>query len=157
MEIANDLIPHLVKSAGLNPTTYNEVLRDPECFSYILRFYDGICMWEEGSLTPVLHIGWAKQMFSTCTKFEAEVRAKLHIPESDDERTETDGRDDKGAGKHSVRRAHLLKTSIYSSVNIQGKQTNSNEILVCSLMFSGNLPKQASCQPETEVSIPPQS
>ncbi len=34
-------------------------LQDPECFAHLLRFYDGICKWEEGSPTPVLHVGWA--------------------------------------------------------------------------------------------------
>ena len=38
MEIANELIPHLVKSASLNAKTYNEVLKDPECFAYLLRY-----------------------------------------------------------------------------------------------------------------------
>ncbi len=38
MEIANELIPHLVKTAGLSPKDYNEVLRDPECFAAILRW-----------------------------------------------------------------------------------------------------------------------
>ena len=62
LEIANELIPHTVRTASLNPQTYREVLQDPECFSHVLRFYDGICSWEEDSLTPVLHIGWAKPM-----------------------------------------------------------------------------------------------
>ena len=85
MEIANELIPHLVKTASLNPQLYREVLRAPECFSHILRFYDGICCWEEDSATPVLHIGWAKPMVSTCSKFEPEIRAKVQIPDDDDE------------------------------------------------------------------------
>lgn len=37
MEIANELIPHLVKTASLNPKDYNAVLRDPACFASILR------------------------------------------------------------------------------------------------------------------------
>lgn len=50
------------------------------------RFYDGICKWEEGSQTPILHIGWAKPLVSTISKFDAEVRAQVHIicsPDSD--------------------------------------------------------------------------
>lgn len=43
------------------------------------RFYDGICKWEEGSQTPILHIGWAKPLVSTISKFDAEVRAQVHI------------------------------------------------------------------------------
>ncbi len=37
MEIANELIPHLVKSASHKPEEHREVLRDPECFAFILR------------------------------------------------------------------------------------------------------------------------
>lgn len=43
------------------------------------RFYDGICKWEEGSQTPILHIGWAKPLVSTISKFDAEVRAQVNI------------------------------------------------------------------------------
>lgn len=43
------------------------------------RFYDGICKWEEGSQTPILHIGWAKPLVSTISKFDAEVRSQVHI------------------------------------------------------------------------------
>ncbi|GLD66643.1 menin [Lates japonicus] len=30
--------------------------QDPECFAHLLRFYDGICKWEEEQSTPVLHV-----------------------------------------------------------------------------------------------------
>jgi menin len=56
------------------------VQNDPMCFAHILRFYDGICSWEEGSPTPVLHIGWSKPMVSTCSKFDAKIRRKVELP-----------------------------------------------------------------------------
>ena len=68
MEIANELIPHVLKSED------SRVQNDPQCFANVLRFYDGICSWEEGSATPIMHIGWAKPMVSTCSKFEAKIR-----------------------------------------------------------------------------------
>jgi menin len=85
-----------VKSASLSSKTYNEVLKDPECFAFLLRFYDGLCCWEEDSATPVLHIGWAKPMVSSCSKFEAEVRARVEIPkdEMDAEEDDEEGTDD---------------------------------------------------------------
>ena len=51
MEIANELIPHVLKSDD------PRVQSDPQCFANVLRFYDGICCWEEGSATPIMHIG----------------------------------------------------------------------------------------------------
>jgi len=73
MEIANDLIPHVLKSED------PRVQSDAQCFANILRFYDGICCWEEGSATPIMHIGWAKPMVSTCAKFEAKIRQKVEF------------------------------------------------------------------------------
>ena len=75
MEIANELIPHVIKAE--DPKVQN----DPVCFANILRFYDGICCWEEGSTTPVMHIGWAKPMVSTCSKFDAKIRKKVELPD----------------------------------------------------------------------------
>lgn len=78
LEIANELIPHIMKteSSGFSA---NSILKKPECFANLLRFYDGICQWEEGSATPVLHIGWAKPLVNTISKFDASVRAQVNI------------------------------------------------------------------------------
>lgn len=78
LEIANELIPHIMKveSSGFSAST---ILKKPECFANLLRFYDGICQWEEGSATPVLHIGWAKPLVNTISKFDANVRAQVNI------------------------------------------------------------------------------
>lgn len=78
LEIANELIPYIMKveSSGFSA---NSILKKPECFAYLLRFYDGICQWEEDSATPVLHIGWAKPLVNTISKFDADVRAQVNI------------------------------------------------------------------------------
>jgi len=54
-------------------------LRDPHCFANLLRFYDGICQWEEGSQTPILHIGWAKQLCFSISKFDYDIRSQIKI------------------------------------------------------------------------------
>ncbi|CAG9854219.1 unnamed protein product [Phyllotreta striolata] len=78
LEIANELIPHIMKieSSGFSANT---ILKKPKCFADLLRFYDGICQWEEGSATPVLHIGWAKPLVLTISRFDADVRAQVNI------------------------------------------------------------------------------
>ncbi|KAF7993352.1 hypothetical protein HCN44_006412 [Aphidius gifuensis] len=73
LEIANELIPHTVRADELR------LLRQPCCFGYLLRFYDGICQWEEGANTPVLHIGWARPLVNTISKFDASIRAQVII------------------------------------------------------------------------------
>lgn len=44
-----------------------------------MRFYDGICQWEEGSQTPILHIGWAKQLCFSISKFDYDIRSQVKI------------------------------------------------------------------------------
>lgn len=83
MDIANELIPHVMKAVGSGIDAHS-ILKDPECFAHLLRLYDGICQWEEGSMTPVLHIGWAKPLVNTIAKFDASVRAQLVIDLQDD-------------------------------------------------------------------------
>ena len=56
-----------------------ELLHDPECFSDLLQFYDGLCSWEEDSATPVLHIGWVKPMVKTFSSFDFSIRTKIGI------------------------------------------------------------------------------
>ena len=73
MEIANDHIPHIIKTQAGE----SNVVKDPETFANILKFYDGLCCWEAGSSTPILHIGWAKPMVTTMSKFCAEVRQQV--------------------------------------------------------------------------------
>lgn len=65
------------------------ILKDSECFAHLLRFYDGICQWEEGSCTPVLHIGWAKPLVNTISKFDAQVRRHVVISCSAEEEADT--------------------------------------------------------------------
>ncbi|XP_038078684.1 menin-like [Patiria miniata] len=80
MEIANDLIPYIVKtgSAG-GAEAPMKVINDPECYGDFLRFYDGICLWEEGSTTPVLHITWAKRFIASLTRFSADIRELVEV------------------------------------------------------------------------------
>lgn len=66
------MIPHTVRAD-------EHLLRQPRCFGYLLRFYDGICQWEEGANTPVLHIGWARPLVNTISKFDASIRAQIII------------------------------------------------------------------------------
>lgn len=81
MEIANELIPHIMKVVSGHSA--KSILKDPDCFAHLLRFYDGICQWEEDSQTPVLHIGWAKPLVNTISKFDAQVRGQVAIQEQD--------------------------------------------------------------------------
>jgi len=74
------------------------LLYDTESYSNFLRFYDGICQWEEESPTPVLHTVWAKQFVYSLGKFDQRVRKCIHVhadgeeeeSSSDSEKSETE-------------------------------------------------------------------
>ncbi|XP_034020264.1 menin [Thalassophryne amazonica] len=123
-DIANDVIPTLLKETSAAAESAGEVgedgegadkdhpkqaaalsaLQDPECFAHLLQFYDGICKWEEGSPTPVLHVGWATYLVQSLSRFDAQVRQKVSIitkePESqdDDEQLSDDLREGRRRG-----------------------------------------------------------
>jgi menin len=42
-------------------------------------------MWEEGSQTPILHIGWAKPMVHCISKFDFDIRSQVCIQAATDE------------------------------------------------------------------------
>ncbi|KAI4900967.1 hypothetical protein NFI96_011885, partial [Prochilodus magdalenae] len=120
-DIANDVIPTLLKETAAAAESGGEgtegtekdqprqaaafsALQDPECFAYLLRFYDGICKWEEGSPTPVLHVGWATYLVQSLSRFEAQIRQKVTIitkeaePQDDDDQSSDDPREGRRRG-----------------------------------------------------------
>uniref|UniRef100_A0A9J7X7K8 Menin n=2 Tax=Cyprinus carpio TaxID=7962 RepID=A0A9J7X7K8_CYPCA len=116
-DIANDVIPTLLKETAAAAESGGEgademekedqprqvaalsALQDPECFAHLLRFYDGICKWEEGSPTPVLHVGWATYLVQSISRFDAQIRQKVSIitkdaePVDDDDQSSEDQRE----------------------------------------------------------------
>ncbi|KAM9301804.1 menin [Gastrophryne carolinensis] len=80
-DIANDLLPNLLKEETSNQN--GSALQDPSCFANLLRFYDGICKWEEDSPTPVLHVGWATFLVQSLGRFDAQVRQQVTLVNPD--------------------------------------------------------------------------
>ncbi|KAI7814733.1 hypothetical protein IRJ41_023692, partial [Triplophysa rosa] len=119
-DIANDVIPTLLKETASAAESGEEAegtgkdhpkqvaalsaLQDPECFACLLRFYDGICKWEEGSPTPVLHVGWATYLVQSLSRFDAQIRQKVSIitkdiePLDDDDQSSEDPREGRRRG-----------------------------------------------------------
>lgn len=92
IEIANTLIPNLVKVVtATSLSKHSSILFDTETYANFLRFYDGICEWEEDSPTPVLHTVWAKQLVYSLSKFDPRVRNCIQIhAEGEEEETSSD-------------------------------------------------------------------
>lgn len=77
-EIAYEMLPRLLQHEP-------SLRHDPTALANVLRFYDGICQWEEGSVTPVLHTGWADRFMSTLFKFDAGTRRDLVLLDAEEE------------------------------------------------------------------------
>uniref|UniRef100_A0A1A9WF04 Menin n=1 Tax=Glossina brevipalpis TaxID=37001 RepID=A0A1A9WF04_9MUSC len=84
LDIANEMIPYVMKTESSGHSA-RSILRDSEVFANLLRFYDGICQWEEDSLTPILHIGWAKPLVNNICKFDYDIRSQVVIKVPEDE------------------------------------------------------------------------
>lgn len=91
-EIANDLIPNILKGES-DESGNADVTKDPVFFSLMLQFYDGICLWEEGSQTPVIHADWAKKLVQSISKFTPECRSTF----SSEKKEENEKSNDKEA------------------------------------------------------------
>ena len=44
-------------------------LNSTEIFSNVIRFYDGVCLWEEGGSTAAIHSEWAKNLIKVLSSF----------------------------------------------------------------------------------------
>ncbi|KAG8437812.1 hypothetical protein GDO86_008498 [Hymenochirus boettgeri] len=98
-DIANDLLPNLLKEETMAPDgPSGSALQDPLCFANLLRFYDGICKWEEDSPTPVLHVGWATFLVQSLGRFDAQVRQQVTLLSSDSSNEDDDSEDSRRRG-----------------------------------------------------------
>ena len=85
-------------------------LKDRENYELLLRFYDGLCLWEEGSQLPVLHITWAKHFLSCVSKFDKSMRGSIQVArESDDD--DATAESDNSDAESDVNGHHKIKTS----------------------------------------------
>ncbi|XP_073434561.1 menin isoform X2 [Dendrobates tinctorius] len=94
-DIANDLLPNLLKEEASSDNPNGSALQDPLCFANLLRFYDGICKWEEDSPTPVLHVGWATFLVQSLGRFDGLVRQQVTLVNSDSGNEEDDSDDNR--------------------------------------------------------------
>lgn len=99
LEIASDFIPNIVRNCTKEEHSA-DLLQDPAVYADLLRFYDGICEWEEGSSTPVLHVGWAQYFTFSLQRFDPQVRFLLDIhAENDEEDDEEEAEKEKEDGQ----------------------------------------------------------
>uniref|UniRef100_H2Z450 Menin n=1 Tax=Ciona savignyi TaxID=51511 RepID=H2Z450_CIOSA len=94
IDLANDVIPNTLRCD-------TSLCDDVQCYYDVIQFYDGICLWEEGSACPVLHSWWARHFTITISKFAPEVRESYAVDENakqpEPEVTRMNRRSSKGA------------------------------------------------------------
>lgn len=91
-----------VASENASRIHHTSILYDPECYANFLRFYDGICEWEEDSKTPVLHITWAKQLVNSLSKFDPSVRKLVHLANMDGEESSSSQSEDESSEEKEI-------------------------------------------------------
>jgi len=96
---------------------------DPECYAMVLQFYDGLCEWEEGSSTPVLHITWAQHALYSLGRFDFKARANLTL-KSAAPMDDVDARsDDSAVSSHSAKLKQMSESLQRSSQRSRGRQS----------------------------------
>jgi len=109
LEIANEIIPQILRMehAG-GPLT-----RDPAAYALLLRFYDGLCCWEEDSQTPVMHITWATHMLSSIGKFDSDARTSVKLLDHHADNSDSSSKvsaDNTSISSGGDKRRHNLRT-----------------------------------------------
>ncbi|ESO91932.1 hypothetical protein LOTGIDRAFT_121605 [Lottia gigantea] len=129
LEIANEFIPNIVKAVS-NENSSDPLklplLRDPEVYANLLRFYDGICEWEEDSSTPVLHITWAHHMVFSLSKFDPKVREFLTVASEGD--SDDDDNSDEENNEHEKRRGSHSESKSGPSLRGQRRSVGSDKV-----------------------------
>jgi len=84
----------VVELPGASESSTDKLTADADCYALVLQFYDGLCLWEEGSSTPVLHITWAQHALYSLGRFDFRARAGLMLtnaaPVGQDDDTRSD-------------------------------------------------------------------
>lgn len=131
LEIATQLMPHMFRCAAeasrfcsdgvlaTDPDGYvyqpSNILDDPQCLAYLLAFYDHLCLWEEGSPVPVLHVGWVDKLMINLTRFSKRARRLLCLSVDESKLSPSDGDVCSPTVVHTRRSEHLnLSPSITS-------------------------------------------
>ena len=80
-EVANIFFPEIVKNykkelfASATDSPEKNFFNLSQNLVNIIRFYDGVCLWEEGSTGTVIHSEWAKNFSRVLSLFPQDVRA----------------------------------------------------------------------------------
>ena len=128
LEIANDKIPQITR---LSDTDHSStLLQDKECYGMLLQFYDGICQWEEGSPTPVLHITWAKHLVYSLSKFQADARQTVDVISADHHEHSTEKNLDKNIQTETTAKnsTALIKKESTMDIELSCNNNNSTDI-----------------------------
>jgi len=114
LEISTDSLVNIMKSSSIGFSA-NSIIRDPFSFANLLEFFDGICMWEEHSKTPIVHITWAKAWVTAIGKFDYTIRRMVQISLGNSEEKENTEKNMCSGTKHAkgITVIRILTVKVY--------------------------------------------
>lgn len=94
-DIAHSKLPYIAKHPhpllfSSNQMCREDFLSDQENYENVLKFYDGLCKWEEQGSTQILHTIWASKFLAVITKFSSSLRANIKVEKGSDEETSSE-------------------------------------------------------------------
>nr|CDS32395.2 dnaJ subfamily B [Hymenolepis microstoma] len=114
LEIATVIIPDFFRPRPGDVSGPN-LLENPLCMAYLLVFFDHLCLWEEGSAVPVLHVGWVDKLVASLVRFPPSVRTQLHIEVTRSTNDESSGSAAVTAKKSRCRPSTTATTALLSA------------------------------------------
>ncbi|VDO04113.1 unnamed protein product [Rodentolepis nana] len=114
LEIGTVIIPDFFRPR-LGDASGPNLLENPLCMAYLLVFFDHLCLWEEGSTVPVLHVGWVDKLVTSLVRFPPAVRTQLHIEVTRSTNDESSGSVAVAAKKSRCRPSTTATTALLSA------------------------------------------
>ncbi|KAF8572491.1 hypothetical protein P879_00082 [Paragonimus westermani] len=171
LEVATQLMPHMFRCAAEASRSCAEgllqadpdgslyqtsnILDDPQCLAYLLAFYDHLCLWEEDSPVPVLHVGWVDKMMVNLSRFSQRARRLLHLSADATRSVLTDQSVHSPTPFYSRKSEHFASTSPAPSISVSGPKRVSRRSRTVSATPQGDRPilPQADCPSDPHLPL----
>ncbi|KAF5403135.1 Menin [Paragonimus heterotremus] len=156
LEIATQLMPHMFRCAAEASRSCAEgllqadpdgslyqtsnILDDPQCLAYLLAFYDNLCLWEEDSPVPVLHVGWVDKMMVNLSRFSQRARRLLNLSADATRSVVTDQSAHSPTSFYSRKSEQCAPASPALSVSVSGSKRVSRRSRTVSATPQGDRP-----------------
>ncbi|KAF7252155.1 hypothetical protein EG68_08638 [Paragonimus skrjabini miyazakii] len=127
---------------------------DPQCLAYLLAFYDHLCLWEEDSPVPVLHVGWVDKMMVNLSRFSQRARRLLHLSADATRSVMTDQSAHSPTSFYSRKSEQCAPASPALSVSVSGSKRVSRRSRTVSATPQGDRPVLPQADGPSDLHLP---